>query len=1130
MNAWRESRLKKFCFHVCLVTVFVLALFSFFAGCEKPPRVTISQAEEVIAENIVRSGVSAVAFSDDGDYLLTGAVDGSVDVWALYSGARTGGFTAGSEAVLAAAFSPGSSVLAAAAGNGIRVWDRGSGRLLQSIETDTTLALRFDSGGKELFSLSEKGVIRAWNIETGEMARSVASGIREMDAAALGSGGGSVLYAAAGEVILANAEDGGELARYSGLAGGALALAISPDDKYAAAVNGEGTIKVWDIYAGTEIKSLQGAGNERALALDGGHSRLLSGGEDGVTRLWDLQKGAEIARYVIFFEEDGREWICVVPELYFNSSARGSSLYLIRDGDNVFSLLQFSERFFRPDRVSKSIRGELKNAEKSAMDKEIENAKGLPYLEILNQDSMTTMETVVPIQVKITENKGGIGSIAVYNGGQIDRLFSLEEGIVKGPYKEGGKNTYELALPVRLRSGVTNKIGITAFNQDNGPKTRMCYLEVLSRRESVAGERKPVLHVLLAGIDTYKNPNLAPTLSYSKKDAEAIGELFLKQKDGALYEDVKVYRIYDEKVTKEGFASIFDDIQGQAEEQDAFVLCYVGHGYTDENGGFFIVPYDYAKNVTGNYIARHDIIGNILKIPAKNTLILLDTCRSGAILEMESEFGLMLKELGQRAILVAAAGDQSAYESVDLDHGVFTASLLDGLSREAATHEERYIGVAEIAVHIRRDVPDKLMLVSAGSSRGLESTVVEIQEPLALTPDRDFYIVDRILEPGTLTISAKSPGSVMIGERIDAIDANTPLVYSLKEGEYEVNIAYADSYNEVMPVTVYNRMPVSLNLIYEVAEPGTLSIYSKAEGVVSIAETREHSIPVSSSRPVIRSLDEGRYTITIEYNDGYRETTIRNIGNKSSATVSFEYRPKEYPGFTLIKGGTFTMGSPAAEADRQDRETQHTVTVRSFYMGTYEVTQTDYSRVMGGNPSAAKGNNLPVEKVQWFDAIKYCNALSQREGLVPAYRMQGDQVTWNRNADGYRLPTEAEWEYAYRAGSASVYPWGNSVNPSIANYDLKKSTPVGSYRANRFGLYDMAGNVWEWCWDWDGSYDNGSVVDPAGPETGTRKITRGGGFNAQGVQNLRAAYRGRDYPARSDNDVGFRIVRPVILP
>jgi len=244
-------------------------------------------------------------------------------------------------------------------------------------------------------------------------------------------------------------------------------------------------------------------------------------------------------------------------------------------------------------------------------------------------------------------------------------------------------------------------------------------------------------------------------------------------------------------------------------------------------------------------------------------------------------------------------------------------------------------------------------------------------------------------------------------------------------------------------------------------------------------------------------------------------------------------------GFVRIQGGTFTMGSPANEPRRFDYEgPQHQVTVNSFYMGKYEVTQKEYQEVMGTNPSDFKGDKLPVENVSWYDAIEYCNKRSQKEGLTPAYTINGDNVTWNRNANGYRLPTEAEWEYACRAGTTTPFSTGNNITTSQANYDgdypynnnakgtyREKTTPVGSFASNAWGLYDMHGNVWEWCWDWFGSYSSGTQTDPQGASSGADRVMRGGGWYNDS-QYVRSAYRSYDSPSLRDSALGFRLVRP----
>jgi formylglycine-generating enzyme required for sulfatase activity len=254
-------------------------------------------------------------------------------------------------------------------------------------------------------------------------------------------------------------------------------------------------------------------------------------------------------------------------------------------------------------------------------------------------------------------------------------------------------------------------------------------------------------------------------------------------------------------------------------------------------------------------------------------------------------------------------------------------------------------------------------------------------------------------------------------------------------------------------------------------------------------------------------------------------------------------------------------------------------------MGIYPVTQAQYEAVMGTNPNTGNliGVNRPVINVNWYHAIVFCNRLSISEGLTPAYRIPGygnstdpefwissnfgniptsSNATWNAveivpGSTGYRLPTEAQWEYACRgdypnkATETATKPFGigngTSITGDIANfwssspYDalrvpaghytdssetpLNRTSDVGDYAANNYGLYDMHGNVYEWCWDWSGSYTVEAKTDPTGALASSFRVIRGGSWSSVG-RYLRSAYRGYDFPDYGNFSVGFRLVRP----
>ncbi|MFD5162502.1 formylglycine-generating enzyme family protein [Streptomyces hawaiiensis] len=209
---------------------------------------------------------------------------------------------------------------------------------------------------------------------------------------------------------------------------------------------------------------------------------------------------------------------------------------------------------------------------------------------------------------------------------------------------------------------------------------------------------------------------------------------------------------------------------------------------------------------------------------------------------------------------------------------------------------------------------------------------------------------------------------------------------------------------------------------------------------------------------------------------------------------------------------------PSGRVTLSDRRTRRswTVEVAAFRLSAFPVTQAWYAEVTGARPSAACGDRLPVEGVSWWDAVRFCNALSVREGLTPAYAVRPGtgSADWDTTADGYRLPTEAEWEHACRAGGT-----GPRYGPldEIAWYRGNSADaihPVGGRRPNTWGLYDMLGNVWDWCWD---LYD---------PEVyGTYRVLRGGGWSDE-HWSCRASVRRRSHPTFRIDDVGFRVARP----
>ena len=216
----------------------------------------------------------------------------------------------------------------------------------------------------------------------------------------------------------------------------------------------------------------------------------------------------------------------------------------------------------------------------------------------------------------------------------------------------------------------------------------------------------------------------------------------------------------------------------------------------------------------------------------------------------------------------------------------------------------------------------------------------------------------------------------------------------------------------------------------------------------------------------------------------------------------------------LIPAGSFTMGSPEGEVGRQENETSHKVTIsKSFYLCSFEVTQDLYGKVTGSNPSQSKAPKNPVDSVSWEDAVSFCKKLSE----LPEEKAIGRV---------YRLPTEAEWEFACRAGGKATFSFGDSTG-SLKDYawtdqNSEGPHPVGEKKPNRWGLYDMHGNVWEWCEDWYAPHTKDSAVDPLGPSQGPNKVFRGGSW-IFGAIDSRSAVRFNNTPTYKNGHIGFRV-------
>jgi formylglycine-generating enzyme required for sulfatase activity len=383
------------------------------------------------------------------------------------------------------------------------------------------------------------------------------------------------------------------------------------------------------------------------------------------------------------------------------------------------------------------------------------------------------------------------------------------------------------------------------------------------------------------------------------------------------------------------------------------------------------------------------------------------------------------------------------------------------------------------------------------------------------------------------------------------------------------------------------------------AHTGKIKVTSEIPGMVLIGGKETGTRIKAQGSVTIANVSAGLTEVAVREDSG--ALAVRSVLVRRWRTVKALIQRPLPANMVEIPGGTFTRGSPESEPGRDsDEGPQHEVTVGSFYMGRYEVTAGEFRRFVnetgykttaetdggglvskGGkwvydvkynwkNPGFAQNDTQPAVYVSWYDAVEYCNWRSRAEGLAPAYRIDKSRkdpdnraptehedvwrndrirwtVTWDRAANGYRLPTEAEWEYACRAGTVTRY-WSGNEEESLAgkanaaDQTMKEkysgdwtavnirdgyaeTSPAGRFAPNPWGLYDMHGNVWEWCWDWYGDYPSAAQADPAGPDTGADRVGRGGSWNSYG-QYLRSANRSYGAPSDRDDLLGFRLALP----
>jgi formylglycine-generating enzyme required for sulfatase activity len=648
---------------------------------------------------------------------------------------------------------------------------------------------------------------------------------------------------------------------------------------------------------------------------------------------------------------------------------------------------------------------------------------------------------------------------------------------------------------------------------------------------------------LIIGIDEYQDQDI-PKLDTAVADAKAVAEL-LKKRYGFQIDEQKDLLLND-KATGGAIYNALRRLATGTVTSDSVLIYYAGHGEEDTvyKDGWWI-PADAKLGDPRTYLDNVQVQKAMGSMQARHVLLISDSCYSGTLFgrnrslprKIDDKYYLGL--FNERSRWGMTSGSKTPVADGGQDgHSVFAYQLL----KELRNNSKPYVTTQEVFTRIAP-------IISNNSEVGQ----VPLCKPIVRTGDQGGEFIFLLASSGAV-VDSPVPAATKI-KTLLSVTANVPGARVYVDGSYIGDAKLVDK--EVTPghhqvrvekegyqpytreLTFRQGREKSLQAILDLKAPATGSLYIRTEP--SAAAVRILNIGPKFSQGM--ELSPGRYHVEISAS-GYKTRTewvelsagedkdldIR-LESTASATNSYESSAQPTPPapssdagqgeaftnslgmkFVYISPGTFMMGSPSSEADREGDERQHRVTLtKGYYLQTTEVTQGQWQAVMGDNPSRFKscGENCPVENVSWDDIQEFIKKLNQRDSHYQ-----------------YRLPTEAEWEYAARTGSESRFCFGDS-DETLKEYAWfrdnsgGKTHPVSAKRPNDWGLYDMHGNVWEWCRDRYDGYPSGSVTDPQGPPSGADRVLRGGSWS-NNAGYCRSADRWGTPDYRNGNG-GFRL-------
>jgi formylglycine-generating enzyme required for sulfatase activity len=579
---------------------------------------------------------------------------------------------------------------------------------------------------------------------------------------------------------------------------------------------------------------------------------------------------------------------------------------------------------------------------------------------------------------------------------------------------------------------------------------------------------------LVIGTNEYSDPKLS-NLHFAVKDAEDMRAVLLNPDIGGFSEIVPLVNETKDNVKKRIEKLLLKD----ATSEDLVLIYFSGHGKLDFKFELNLLLKDTETNYLLTTPLHYNFITDCIEqSKCKKIVVILDCCHGGAA-GIKGDTSKMLSETSGSGtfILSATTGSNLAKEAQELENGIFTYFLLEGLKKgDADLGGDGLIDILELYEYASKKCNDEYSQVTTIKSK-FEERIVIGKNPLRIRKNEYELKKSKLLEG----FVSKLPPSIL-DESLTILRKN-----------------YENS-------STLDKVEIDVHRLLESFLEGELSVENYIIAV-------QHLKGISIKTQTLQGISSQRVL----------KPEVPNLGNAGINGTPRKYdisktftSPSTGMEFVLIPAGKFMMGSPSDEKDRYDDEVPaHEVTIKNtFYLGKYPVTQKQWEKVMGSNPSRFKGDNLPVEQVSWDDVQKFIKKLAKMEGT-----------------DKYRLPSEAEWEYACRAGITTRFCFGDNES-ELGNYGWydknsgSTTHPVGQKQPNPFGLYDMHGNVLEWVQDrWHdthkGSPSDGSAWEDA---NSSDRVVRGGGWDIS-AWSCRSAVRFRRAPVFRLINLGFRLLR-----